>query len=34
MDPHDPSPVATGVRELREETGFEGENARIIGNVI
>src|SRR6059036_3910393 len=30
MDLGDPSPVATGVRELREETGYEGENATII----
>lgn len=33
MDDTDESPVATGVRELREETGFEGENARVIGSV-
>jgi len=31
MDPGETSPVATGVRELREETGYEGENARILG---
>jgi 8-oxo-dGTP pyrophosphatase MutT (NUDIX family) len=31
MDPEDPSPVATGVRELREETGYEGEHARCLG---
>src|SRR3954464_14605502 len=30
MDPEDESPVATGVRELREETGFEGRNPRLI----
>lgn len=34
MDPHETSPVATAVRELREETGFEGENARILGSVF
>lgn len=34
MDPHDPSPAATGVRELREETGYAGENARIIGQIL
>ena len=34
MDPHDASPVATGIRELREETGYEGENARLIGQVF
>ena len=27
MDPGDTDPVATAVRELREETGYEGENA-------
>src|ERR1700719_2467716 len=27
------SPVAAGVRELREETGYEGENPRIIGQI-
>jgi 8-oxo-dGTP pyrophosphatase MutT (NUDIX family) len=34
IDPHDPSPVEAGVRELREETGYEGEHARIIGRVF
>jgi ADP-ribose pyrophosphatase len=34
MDPADPSPVAAAVRELREETGYEGENARIIGQIF
>lgn len=34
MDAVDASPVATGVRELREETGFEGERARPLGNVF
>ncbi|MBK9140813.1 MAG: NUDIX hydrolase [Verrucomicrobia bacterium] len=33
MDGADASPVETGIRELREETGFEGENARLIGRV-
>jgi len=33
MDAQDPSPVATGVRELREETGYEGEGARVIGSI-
>lgn len=27
------SPVAAGIRELREETGFAGENPRLIGSV-
>jgi len=34
MDTGDSSPVATGVRELREETGYEGENAQVIGTVL
>jgi len=33
MDPQDASPEAAGTRELREETGFEGERARVIGQV-
>lgn len=31
MDAKDLRPETTGVRELREETGYEGENARILG---
>jgi ADP-ribose pyrophosphatase len=34
MDPTDASPVAAGVRELREETGYEGENARILAEIL
>src|SRR5947207_10933488 len=34
MDLSDSSPVATGIRELREETGYEGENARVIGEIF
>ncbi len=34
MDAADASPVATGVRELREETGYEGQGARLLGNVF
>jgi len=34
IDPEDASPVAAGIRELREETGYEGENARLIGTVF
>ena len=33
VDSKDASPVATAVRELREETGYEGEHARILGDV-
>ena len=33
MDPHESVPVATAVRELREETGYEGENARLLGKI-
>jgi ADP-ribose pyrophosphatase len=31
MDEAESDPVATGVRELREETGYEGRTARLIG---
>jgi 8-oxo-dGTP pyrophosphatase MutT (NUDIX family) len=34
MDARDASPVEAGCRELREETGFRGEHARIIGRVF
>jgi len=33
MDPAETDPIATGVRELREETGYEGENARLLGRI-
>lgn len=33
MDPAETDPVATAVRELREETGYEGENARLLGQI-
>jgi 8-oxo-dGTP pyrophosphatase MutT (NUDIX family) len=33
MDPHETDPVATAVRELREETGYEGQNARLLGKI-
>ena len=33
MDGSDASPVESGERELREETGYEGEDAQIIGQV-
>ncbi|MCX6890008.1 MAG: NUDIX hydrolase [Verrucomicrobia bacterium] len=34
MDPEDASPVAAGLRELREETGYEGENPRLLGQIL
>jgi 8-oxo-dGTP pyrophosphatase MutT (NUDIX family) len=33
MDARDASPVATGVRELREETGYEGVGPRLLASV-
>ena len=33
MDPHETDPVATGVRELREETGYQGDHARLLTHV-
>jgi 8-oxo-dGTP pyrophosphatase MutT (NUDIX family) len=33
MDAKDASPEMSGERELREETGYEGTNARVIGSV-
>lgn len=33
IDPADPSPEYAAARELMEETGYAGENARIIGQV-
>ena len=34
IDPHDTSPLAAAERELREETGYAGDNPRIIGTVF
>lgn len=34
MDAGEVSPVETAVRELREETGYEGEQARLLGDVF
>jgi 8-oxo-dGTP pyrophosphatase MutT (NUDIX family) len=34
MDSHETSPVLTGARELREETGYEGQNARLLGKIL
>jgi 8-oxo-dGTP pyrophosphatase MutT (NUDIX family) len=33
MDPDETDPVATGIRELREETGYAGDNARVLGKI-
>src|SRR6478609_1150189 len=33
IDTEDASPVAAGVRELREETGYEGKQARLLGEI-
>jgi 8-oxo-dGTP pyrophosphatase MutT (NUDIX family) len=33
MDAKDASPETTGQRELREETGYEGEQSQIIGRI-
>lgn len=33
IDAKDASPVAAGIRELREETGYEGDDAQIIGTI-
>ena len=34
IDPKDSSPEVAGIRELREETGYEGQNPRIIGRIF
>ena len=34
MDPEDASPLAAAVRELREETGYEGDAPKLIGEVF
>ncbi len=34
MDASDASPEATGTRELREETGYEGQNPVLIGQIF
>jgi 8-oxo-dGTP pyrophosphatase MutT (NUDIX family) len=34
IDPGESSPLAAGLRELREETGYEGRAGRIIGEIL
>jgi 8-oxo-dGTP pyrophosphatase MutT (NUDIX family) len=34
IDAADASPADAGVRELREETGYEGEQPQIIGSIL
>ena len=34
MDANESSPIEAGVRELREETGYEGEKAIVIGKTF
>ena len=34
IDAKDASPIAAGLRELREETGHEGESPRLIGQIF
>lgn len=34
MDPEDRSPEITAARELREETGYAGTQARVIGKIF
>jgi ADP-ribose pyrophosphatase len=33
MDAGETDPVATAIRELREETGYAGEKARLLGKI-
>jgi 8-oxo-dGTP pyrophosphatase MutT (NUDIX family) len=34
MDQTDSAPIDAGLRELREETGYQGNAAEVIGNVF
>lgn len=33
IEAHEDDPIAAGARELREETGYAGNNGRIIGQL-
>jgi 8-oxo-dGTP pyrophosphatase MutT (NUDIX family) len=33
IDPGETDPIAAGLRELREETGYEGRDARLLGSI-
>jgi ADP-ribose pyrophosphatase len=33
MDAHETDPLVTAIRELREETGYEGRHARLLGSI-
>src|SRR4051812_25281910 len=34
IDARDASPLLAGIRELREETGYEGDRTQIIGKIF
>jgi 8-oxo-dGTP pyrophosphatase MutT (NUDIX family) len=34
MDPHEADPIAAGQRELREETGYAGTAAKLVGTIF
>ncbi len=34
IDPKDASPLEAGLRELREETGYEGDRAEVLGKIF
>ncbi|MCF7668819.1 MAG: NUDIX hydrolase [Verrucomicrobia bacterium] len=34
VDDEDESPMSAGLRELREETGFEGDSPRLLGSIL
>lgn len=34
IDPEDPDPLSAGLRELREEAGYVGTRARLLGDIF